>query len=49
MSEMPMYADADTPITHKIFQRGFSLPSYFDLTKKDVDRVVECVIEIISD
>tara|TARA_B110000879_G_C11148402_1_gene503468 strand:- start:669 stop:1784 length:1116 start_codon:yes stop_codon:yes gene_type:complete len=49
MSQMPMYANANTPVTHKIFQRGLNLPSYFDLTKKDVDRVVECVTEIMSD
>lgn len=48
MSQMPMYDHVNTPVTYKIFQRGLNLPSYFDLTKKDVDRVVECVAELIS-
>ena len=34
VSDMPMYKKADTPITHKIYQRGINLPSYFDITKE---------------
>lgn len=36
VSDMPMYEDADTPIAHKIYQRGLILPSYFDLNIEQV-------------
>lgn len=37
LSDMPMYPDADTPITHRYSHAGMNLPSYFDLTKQDVE------------
>jgi perosamine synthetase len=40
VSDMPMYDVSDTPITHKISQRGVNLPSYFDITKEQVDYIV---------
>ena len=33
ISAMPMYADCDTPITHKVYQRGFNLPSHAEIQK----------------
>ncbi|HBB31372.1 MAG TPA: aminotransferase DegT [Cyanobacteria bacterium UBA8803] len=41
LSDMPMYeAQAiPTPITHKVYQRGINLPSYFDLTNQDIDYI----------
>ena len=36
VSDMPMYDDSHTPITHKIYQKGLNLPSYFDITKEQV-------------
>ena len=40
VSDMPMYDVSDTPIAHKISQRGVNLPSYFDITKEQVDYIV---------
>ena len=36
---MPMYECVNTPITHKVSQRGLNLPSYFDLTKEQVEYI----------
>ena len=41
LSDMPMYENADTPITHKVYQSGVNLPSYFDITKEQVKYVCE--------
>ena len=47
ISDMPMYEKANTPITHKVYQRGINLPSYYDLTKKEVKYICEKVIELL--
>jgi len=47
VSDMPMYDKVDTPITHKVYQRGINLPSFFDITKKQVEYVCEIILEII--
>lgn len=47
LSDMPMYDDADTPIAHKVYKRGLNLPSYFDITKEEVDYICEKVKEIL--
>jgi len=39
VSDMPMYEGVNTPITHKVSQRGLNLPSYFDLTKEQVEYI----------
>ena len=39
VSDMPVYDNANTPITHKVYQRGLNLPSYFDITKEQVDYI----------
>jgi perosamine synthetase len=36
VSDMPMYEDTNTPVTHNVYQRGINLPSYFDITKEQV-------------
>lgn len=43
VSDMPMYKNADTPIVHKIYQRGLILPSYFDLKKEQVSYICEII------
>ena len=42
VSDMPMFDDSDTPIAHKIYQRGICLPSYFDIKEKEINYV--CVV-----
>jgi perosamine synthetase len=39
VSDMPMYENVDTPVCHKVYKRGLNLPSYFDITKEQVDHV----------
>lgn len=39
ISDMPMYGSVDTPVCHKVYQRGLNLPSYFDITKAQVEQV----------
>ena len=48
ISDMPMYKDADTPVTHKIYQEGVNLPSYFDLTQDDVKFICDSLIELVN-
>ena len=36
MSDMPMYPDTATPVAHRFSEAGLNLPSYVDLTEKDV-------------
>jgi perosamine synthetase len=47
VSDMPIYEYSDTPITHKVFQRGINLPSYFDIKKEDVKYIIENVKELL--
>ncbi|MGJ0359247.1 DegT/DnrJ/EryC1/StrS family aminotransferase [Aliarcobacter cryaerophilus] len=47
VSDMPIYDNTDTPITHKVYQRGLNLPSYFDITKEQVDYVCENIRTIL--
>jgi perosamine synthetase len=39
ISDMPMYKKADTPIAHKVYQRGINLPSYYKLMKENVEYI----------
>ncbi|MBE9125470.1 MULTISPECIES: DegT/DnrJ/EryC1/StrS family aminotransferase [unclassified Coleofasciculus] len=43
MSDMPMYQSQTihTPVTHKVYQRGINLPSYFDINNSDIDYICE--------
>ncbi len=43
ISDMPMFNTSDTPITHKIYQRGINLPSYFDIKKDEVEYIVKTI------
>ena len=47
VSDMPIYESANTIITHKIYQRGINLPSYFDLTEKQVSYICKCIKELL--
>jgi len=47
ISDMPMYERANTPITHKVYQRGINLPSYFDITKEQVEYICKELRELI--
>lgn len=43
ISDLPMFDVEDTPITHKVFKRGLNLPSYFDITKEQVEYVCDTI------
>jgi perosamine synthetase len=47
VSDMPMYENSNTPITHKVYQKGLNLPSYFDLSKSQVEYICEQVKRMI--
>lgn len=47
VSDMPMYDDSYTPITHKIYQKGLNLPSYFDITKEQVSLICSILKKIL--
>ena len=49
ISDMPMYKNNNifTPITHKIYKRGLNLPSYFDITEKQVNYICKVVRELL--
>ena len=47
ISDMPMYERHDTPITHKVYQRGLNLPSYFDITKEQVQYICKKIKGIL--
>lgn len=48
ISDMPMYDRSNTKITHKVYQRGLNLPSYFDITKEEVEYVCETIKQEIK-
>jgi perosamine synthetase len=48
ISDMSMYQEADTPITHNIYQQGINLPSYVGLTEKEVKTICHNLVEIIA-
>lgn len=48
VSDMPMYPGSNTPITHTLYQRGINLPSYFDLTQKEVQLISKTLIKLIT-
>ncbi len=49
VSDMPIYTPAITPVTHTVYQRGINLPSYFDMTKAQVDTVCAKVNKLLLD
>ena len=44
---MPMYEKANTPITHKVYQRGINLPSFFDVRKKEIQYICNTIKGLI--
>ena len=49
MSSMPMYKQEPLPISARKAQIGLNLPSYFELTKPEVQRVGSDVNEILGE
>jgi perosamine synthetase len=49
MSSMPMYKRAPLPVSARKAQIGLNLPSYYELTKRDVLRIGSEVNEILKD
>ncbi|MBK5273616.1 MAG: DegT/DnrJ/EryC1/StrS family aminotransferase [Desulfuromonadales bacterium] len=49
VSDMPMYVDADTPVSHELHQRGINLPSYFDLDDASIEYICENIIAILDE
>jgi perosamine synthetase len=47
LSDMPIYECSDTPVCHKVYQRGLNLPSYFDITKTQVEQVCNALKELL--
>lgn len=43
LSQMSEYPGVDTPVTHAVYKMGVNLPSYFDMEKRDVERVCAAV------
>ena len=39
VSDMPMYDNTNTSITHKVYKKGLNVPSYFDITKEQVEYI----------
>lgn len=50
LSDMPMYRDnpVATPVTHKVYQEGICLPSFFDMTEEDIDSVCDSLCKVVS-
>jgi perosamine synthetase len=49
LSSMPMYKQEPLPISARKSQIGLNLPSYFELTRRDVQRVGAAVNEILKE
>ena len=47
VSDMPIYEKFDTKVTHKVYQRGLNLPSYFDMTQDQVVYICKKLKELI--
>lgn len=43
LSQMSEYANVNTPVTYRVYKTGVNLPSYFDMEKRDVERVCAAV------
>jgi perosamine synthetase len=49
MSSMPMYKQRPLPVAARKSQIGLNLPSYYDLTKPDVERIGSAVKEVLKE
>ena len=48
ISDMPMYKKVDTPVTHKVYQRGINLPSYYALKDETIEYICEKIKEHLA-
>ena len=48
MSEMPFFTPADTPVAHEVHSRGINLPTYFDLSERNVQTICSAVLSAWS-
>ena len=48
MSSMPMYRQAPLPVSVRKAQIGLNLPSYYELTKADVQRIAADVNGLLA-
>jgi perosamine synthetase len=48
MSSLPMYRQEPLPVAARKAQAGLNLPSFFELTQKDVERISGAVNELLS-
>lgn len=48
ISDLPMYEKSFNPSASKIYQRGINLPSYFDITKEQVDYICNQIVELLQ-
>ncbi len=49
MSDMPYFKRANTPVSHRVAQRGLNLPTYTDLTDSQIAYVSKCLIEAVEE
>jgi len=49
MSSLPMYKQEPLPVAARKAQTGLNLPSFFELTQKDVERIGGVVNELLAD
>ena len=48
ISDMPAYQSVFTPVTHNRFKKGINFPSYFDITKEQVEYVCKSLKELLA-
>jgi perosamine synthetase len=49
VSDMPMYASADTPVAHRISPRGINLPTFVALSREKVDYICATVEQALDE
>jgi perosamine synthetase len=49
MSSLPMYKQASLPVAARKAQTGLNLPSFYELTKSEVQRIGSDVNEILKE
>ena len=47
ISDMPMYPSTATPITHKLYKEGINLPTFYDLSKSQVEIICQTLQDVI--
>jgi perosamine synthetase len=48
ISDMPMYERAQTPVTHRVYQRGINLPSFFDMSNASIEYICDTILQIVE-